>query len=378
MKPTTPPMKHALLPLGHEHLRTCFSDAVNEEIRIMAQQARASAAFGEGGTVPGPRLFELPSCEAFRRGLMDVGVSKGFSVDGINRFTAGITAQMHYAINFELHRRKVFWVDESLAWMLLNTNLDIEGRALETPFPCFALAFQDEATLSILRAHAAKTDAEETDGGETIRTLTVYVTRGERSADCVDLDLSFVSDVTKTFNLPYLVIRNLHIRPDDDLETILDSDVWDVEWSDAWRPQVGTPELKRLVKLVINAILYATSASEPWPLLASPAKLLASNVKGYGKKRQQRAATRAAELRRAHSDESVFFLPGKIPIARLRQLRAIEGSATGRELFARFMVRGHWRRPPTTWSNQRPRWIEPYWKGPEMATIIEREYRMMV
>jgi len=40
MTSTTPPPKHVLLPLGHEHLRTCFADAVNEEIRIMAKGPR--------------------------------------------------------------------------------------------------------------------------------------------------------------------------------------------------------------------------------------------------------------------------------------------------------------------------------------------------
>jgi hypothetical protein len=29
-----------------------------------------------------------------------------------------------------------------------------------------------------------------------------------------------------------------------------------------------------------------------------------------------------------------------------------------------------------TWADQRLRWIEPYWKGPDMAAIIERAYRL--
>ncbi|MBM4321625.1 MAG: hypothetical protein FJ125_17200, partial [Deltaproteobacteria bacterium] len=46
------------------------------------------------------------------------------------------------------------------------------------------------------------------------------------------------------------------------------------------------------------------------------------------------------------------------------------------KLMHRFMVRGHWRRPAASWKEQRPRWIEPYWKGPDMAAIVEREYRL--
>jgi hypothetical protein len=40
------------------------------------------------------------------------------------------------------------------------------------------------------------------------------------------------------------------------------------------------------------------------------------------------------------------------------------------------MVRGHWRRPAKNWTEQRLRWIEPYWKGPDMATVIEKAYRL--
>ncbi len=42
----------------------------------------------------------------------------------------------------------------------------------------------------------------------------------------------------------------------------------------------------------------------------------------------------------------------------------------------RFMVRGHWRRAKASWKDQRPRWIKPFWKGPDMAAVIERAYRM--
>ena len=42
----------------------------------------------------------------------------------------------------------------------------------------------------------------------------------------------------------------------------------------------------------------------------------------------------------------------------------------------RFMVRGHWRRARADWKDQCLRWMEPYWKGPELAAVIEREYQM--
>lgn len=43
----------------------------------------------------------------------------------------------------------------------------------------------------------------------------------------------------------------------------------------------------------------------------------------------------------------------------------------------RFMVRGHWRRPAKAWKDQRMRWIAPYWKGPDIAVVIERAYKLV-
>jgi hypothetical protein len=40
------------------------------------------------------------------------------------------------------------------------------------------------------------------------------------------------------------------------------------------------------------------------------------------------------------------------------------------------MVHGHWRRPARSWTEQRLHWIEPYWKGPNLAAIIEKQYRL--
>jgi hypothetical protein len=34
------------------------------------------------------------------------------------------------------------------------------------------------------------------------------------------------------------------------------------------------------------------------------------------------------------------------------------------------------RRPQKGWADQKLRWIERYWKGPDMAAVIERAYRL--
>jgi hypothetical protein len=102
------------------------------------------------------------------------------------------------------------------------------------------------------------------------------------------------------------------VKPDDDLAAILESRApgIDVQTLDS---SFRSPTLKWMMHLVINAILYATSVSEAWPLVPSPARALEAKVRDLGDKRKKRAATRAADLRKAHSSESVFYLPGSAP-----------------------------------------------------------------
>jgi hypothetical protein len=266
--------------------------------------------------------------------------------------------------NFELHHRKLFWVDESLAWMLSETRLDIEGRALRLPFPSFALVFSDPAAIALAQAVR---DADGLDPSRSVRSITVHVTRldGEGALG-LGVSLCFFLDLSEGW--PYLLSRDLDVREGDRLDAVLESHLPDVD-PVTLDPVFLRPEMRALVHLVVNAILFITSADEPWRVLAPPGGSSRGRLTG-GNERKSR---RAARLRRQYSSESVFHLPGRIPIARVRELRAARAHGGG-EMYARFMVRGHWRRAAPDWADQRARWIEPYWKGPELSAVLEREY----
>jgi hypothetical protein len=77
-----------------------------------------------------------------------------------------------------------------------------------------------------------------------------------------------------------------------------------------------------------------------------------------------------------YSSEEVYFLPGAIEISQLRRLQELHRIPAGRTIARRFLVRGHWRRAPVNAADQRMRWVRPYWKGPDMATIIGRTYKL--
>jgi hypothetical protein len=177
------------------------------------------------------------------------------------------------------------------------------------------------------------------------------------------LQLAFLFDALDGRG-PYLLVREVVLNPETEIEKIVESHFPDID-TEALEPIFKLRSLKKLIKLVINAILYATSADVEIENRTRPAAEKPDKSKVSG-------AVDRKLLRR----EEVFFLPGKITISRLREMQKVERSPSGRHLMTRFMVRGHWRKPNPSWNEQHLRWIKPYWKGPDLAAIIEREYRL--
>jgi hypothetical protein len=255
-------------------------------------------------------------------------------------------------VNFDLHRRKLFWVDAALSYMLENTDIDVTGRELRTPFPSFAIVFTDREVLSLgerLLAHVHDDPLR----GQILRVATVYVTERHRD-DGRDLSIVFALDALGA-DLPSLVRFELSLENEASVSGLLES----VAPRPVAHPEVRDSNPERgLLRLVINAILYATSAGVSPEVRAVSTRKRASSAEG------------------PLISDTVFFLPGKIDIRRVRQLQELLRAPQGGALFARFMVRGHWRRPAKNWRDQRLRWIEPYWKGPDMAAVIEKAYRL--
>jgi hypothetical protein len=275
-----------------------------------------------------------------------------------------------HTLSYELHRRKTFWIDESLAFMLANTRLDVRGEGLRLPFPSFALVFTDRETLTTAETLANQAWNSRI-RGVAVRSLTVYVTQIPAERGGLGIHLSFLLDANMG-DWPWILTRDLDIASDDVLDEIVESRFSDGHDLD---PVFAVPELRQLVQLVINAILFATS-SPTWPVIASPLKKAERRKSRGDAKEQARTRRRIESLRSEHTGEDVWHLPGRIPISQVRALRELQRGSDGGALFARFMVRGHWRRAPETWRDRSPRWIEPYWKGPELGDIVEREYHM--
>jgi len=333
-------------PMAHERVAELVPGSA-EASRAAAERIRARASFCDTETVADDD--ELRSDLELQRFLRrDRPADNDSGQEG-----ARAAPYLPLMVNLDLHRRKVFWVDASLAYMLENTDLDVRGRELRTPFRSFALVFTDRHALS-LGERLLSRQAGDPLRGQILRVATVYVTERPTSDGRV-LDVVFAFDALGA-DLPSLVRYEIPAGDEASLGAFIESVAPRPAAEAAVR---DTSPARGLLRLVLNAILYATSADvTPEVRTVAP--------------RKRPTGTGVVPP----SSDSVFFLPGKIDIRSVRQLRELARAPDGGELFARFIVRGHWRRPAKNWTDQRLRWIEPYWKGPDMAAVIEKAYRL--
>jgi hypothetical protein len=266
-----------------------------------------------------------------------------------------LASHLEIACNLELHHRKILWVGEGLSWMLGATALDVTGELLELPFGSFALAFTDRYALGLAERMLAREPSCRI-RGHLLEVVTAYVTRLREGEG---IRVALACDLLDP-DWPYLVVRELVVRPEDRLDAILDSHFPDEEGAEV-APIFRCTPLRELLRLVLNAILYATSADAERQALAP-----SGGSKG----------ARRSEDRPRFTSETVFHLPGTIDIGTLRELKRARRGQTEREQVHRCMVRGHWRRAAKTYKDSRPRWIAPHWRGPSVAATVERQYRL--
>ncbi len=345
--PTHPP------PLAHERAAEMVPGS-GELSRRVAEQLRREPGFEDAITV----LRE----EGFRANLDLQRFLREW--EGTHRPASApadrppaLSPFLRVMVNFELHRRKTFWVDESLAYMLDHTDLDIVGRELRVPFPSCALVFTDRHVLSLAERMLAG-DGTCPLSGQLLQVATIYVTE-ERLGEARTLEICFAFDALGA-DLPHLVHHTIALEEDSPVETYLDA----VAPRITVEPAISDSHpLRGLLRVTINAILYATSAGVDRQVRPAPRH----DAKGP---RHRPGAPLTCSL------EEVYFLPGAIEISNVRRMQELERVSDGRTILRRFMVRGHWRRAAVHWTDQHMRWIQPYWKGPDMATIIERTYKL--
>ncbi len=331
-------------PLAHERVAERVPGCA-EASRAAAERFRARPAFDDASTTLEEADLERDlDLQRFVRAQRSADNDAGSEGHLAGRY-------LPLMVNFDLHRRKCFWVDAALSYMLESTDLNVAGRELRTPFPSFAIAFTDRHALHFGERLLSRRPGDAL-RGQLLRVATVYVTTPAGGASV--LDITFAFDALGA-DLPSLVHYQVPASDEASLSAFLEGL--------GPKPQLAAGELgdpnaaRALLRLVLNAVLYATSAG------------VEGEVRTISPTRRRGAEPTAPS-------DSIYFLPGKIDIRRVRQLQELSRAPGGGQQLSRFMVRGHWRRPAKAWADQRLRWIEPYWKGPDLGAVIEKAYRL--
>jgi hypothetical protein len=109
-------------PLAHERV-AALAPGSGEIGRSIAAELRQEPGFDDASSIAGE--------ERLRASLDLQRLIREGTADKAERVTwprPGLPAYLELMVNFELHRRKSFWVDGSLAYMLAHTDLDVRGR----------------------------------------------------------------------------------------------------------------------------------------------------------------------------------------------------------------------------------------------------------
>ena len=345
-------------PLGHETM-TRLVPGLGEVARTLAARIRRRRDFGLQTVVTELDMESDLSVRRFLEGHARKAAARGLAPQEAIASANLLGTHLECLANYDLHHRKTFWIEEGLAWMLARTNLDIHASALRLPFSSFALVFTDRDTLALGERLLSK-EEHCSHRGRILQALTVYAVALPPVEEVSGLRLAFTFDDLSE-DWPYLIRRDLALEPTSHLEALLESHLPDVD-ADEREPVFTSGELKSLVQRALNAILYATSAGGSVETRRASSKGKRSYAPGG--------------VHDVFSSEEVFYLPGHIDIRELRQLQAVERAPGGGRLTHRFLVRGHWRRANPSWKDQSNRWIQPYWKGPQMAALVERAYRL--
>ncbi len=333
-------------PLPHERLGSFISGA-SRRVADVAEAVRMRPGFDEASTV-----LDRESIQQ----ILDV---QRFLTENPRSALSGAPAwqrrelvpYVDLALNFMLHRRKAFWVDGALTYLLAQTNLELPARDLRTPAASFALVFTDRHVLSQAERLLSKRGAPL--AGLILHVATVLVTERHGAAGRA-LDLTFAFDALGD-DLPALVHHSLPLVDDVPVQSLFPHEDEHSRLEPHIEPFSPLPELLRIT---VNAIVYATS---------SGVEVETRSAESMGSSR--------GNAGRALTAESVFYLPGAPDVVLVRSLQELARVDEGRRLMRRYLARGRWRKAAKNWKDQRLRWTTPHWKGPDLTAVIERAYR---
>jgi len=255
---------------------------------------------------------------------------------------------------------RTYEVRESIAEMLLNTKLDIDSGLVRSPFSEIMilvpplLKLQNPET-GLHDIYCFYVNLEESAGQRALRVMCIGRPNDKSVHELddavfyfrINLDYGKVSECLKRS------IDEYHAKPEF-AQFVTDEEM---------------EILPRLFHFVLNILLYITSADADIRLLKSARSEMESRMEGLKspvkiRKLQQRI-DKESRVHRYIVGDSIHLSPEEADL-----YKAIRYSGKHR---IRYPVGGHWRLQwvgPKETQEQRPTWIRPHFRGPEIAELI--------
>jgi hypothetical protein len=271
--------------------------------------------------------------------------------------------------NFCRDGKKTFFLSEGITERLSQTDLNVPAKMVMTPFPSCMLVFDDPVTRSLINKGAMSESVDLTSHISVI--VTTMSSNLGRS-----LSVKFYRGVFK--RRTFLSLRCNFILGENEM---LEQSLWRSVYNDAPVPDavkiglapdpdddVRCERSHKLHRIVCNALLYLSSrapeiSGDLWAVDRVPPLPEQSSPKAK--------RGRAGYLKSLSQHPYVEVGPS---IKRLERDHPPEMNSPA----VRFLVRGHWRNQAhgEGRSLRTFKWIEPFWKGPEMAEIVNKPYRV--
>lgn len=257
--------------------------------------------------------------------------------------------------NFLIFGSKTFFFSRALTERLANFELNAPSSALLVPFKSFVFVYDDPvsraALASIGPGHLAGEGAITTwisvfDGGDNIHLGLLMICQHESHAKA-------------------LASRILKITPDNTIEDALRTE-WTADKEDDNDDQFIKNSL--FIRIALNSILYLNSSNPEISTQMKATDIIPIKRNSSPSKARQHAryvAKRYSALTYVRVGDSVHSLD-------------IEARSRGIVHAERILVRGHWRNQAHGQGRSERKLIaiEPYWRGPEMAEVVTRPYKV--
>jgi hypothetical protein len=295
-----------------------------------------------------------------------------------------LSTRYYALLNFELFGTKTFYLQDGLVQHLACTEMNVVAPFLELPFPaCMFVLTCRESIDALYRIHFAAHPEER--GRKLIdykTPISVFLVLTQKAPDQLYRQLNIIAFHASREENHLMVTRRLCLLDDWTLGEALTTDwanldaqiekrkrvVVEGEWETVEDSLFYTDGLL-FFRIILNAVLYISSADAELEHRPSDQETVKQEIERIPARVKRRETKQTAR----HASRLPYIVVG----ASIPSVEATTSAPVAtRSLSIRFTVRGHWRHQACGpgLKDHVLRFIKPYTKGPEMATLINKPY----